>query len=183
MEGTPKVLDQQGNFEVCVIAPRGRSTRYAGVVDDTRAYELALLGYIDAEIAAELGISTSTLYNWKRKYPQFAAAIASGGKTVNIRVVNALLSRAEGGYVTETKALKLRDENGNERIEIVEVQRYIPADTQAIIFWLTNREREHWKFYKPADHPGQAPLPDHHHEVVTSEGVIKAIKGFAQMLK
>lgn len=67
--------------------------------------------------------------------------------------MNALLSWAEGGYVTETKALKLRDKHGNERIEIAEVQRYIQPDTQAIIFWLTNREREHWNIYKPVEHP------------------------------
>jgi hypothetical protein len=152
MGGTPKVPDLHSDFDARVISPTGRATKYAGAADDTRAYGLALLGYIGAEIAADMGISPSTLYNWKRKYPQFAAAIASGGKRANFRVVNALLSRAEGGYVTETKALKLRDKHGNERIEIAEVQRYIQPDTQAIIFWLTNREREHWKIYKPVEH-------------------------------
>lgn len=153
MGAIPTVLDLHNEFEPHLVSPVGRSSKYAGAADDKRAYEFALLGYIDAEIAAEMGISPSTLYNWKRKYPQFAAAIASGGKRANCRVVNALLARAEGGYVTETKAFKLIDKHGNERIEIVEVPRYIPPDTQAIIFWLTNRERERWKIYKPADHP------------------------------
>lgn len=159
----------------------GRPPRYAGAVDDTRAYEFAQLGYVDSQIAEAMGISVSTLYNWKRKYPQYAEAIASGGKRANFRVLNALLARAEGGYVTETKAFKLRDKRGIERVEIVEVQRYIPPDTQACIFWLTNREREHWKFYKPVDHP--APTTPHSHPPPTSAEVIEEVRRIMQILK
>jgi len=106
-----------------------------------------------------MGISPSTLYNWKRKYPEFAKAIARGGMRTNMRVVQALLTRALGGMVVETKEVKLRNADGTDRIAVLELQRYIPPDVRAIIFWLTNRDPEHWKIYKPADYPPPAPQP------------------------
>ncbi len=128
---------------------KGRTSKYAGVTDDARAHGFALLGYVDTEIAEAMGISNSTLYNWKRKHPGFAEAIASGGQKANVRVQQALYFRATGGYVTETKAFRLRDEEGKEYIKTVDIQRFIPPDTQAGMYWLNNRDPEHWKIIRP----------------------------------
>ena len=57
------------------------------------------------------------------------------------------------------KEVKLRNADRTDRIVVLELQRYIPPDVRAIIFWLTNRKPEHWKFYKPADHPRSPPQP------------------------
>lgn len=160
---------------------KGRVTKFAGAADCTFARELALLGYTDAEIASAMRISVSTLYNWKRKFPEFAAAIASGGIKTNARVVQALLARALGGTVVETKEVTLRNSDGSERIEILKLERYIPPDTRAIIFWLTNREPQHWKFYKPVDHPSSPTPPSH--SPPTSAEVIEAMHRIVQELK
>lgn len=111
-------------------------------------------GLIDEEIAKKMNINPTTLYNYKKKYPQIVEALQKGKELVDIEVENALFKKALGYTVTVQKAFKLKDviygENGKkisekERIEYAEEEVHIPADTTAQIFWLKNRKKAQWR--------------------------------------
>ncbi len=98
-------------------------------------------GQIDAQIAARIGISASTLYEWKRKYPKIAEALANGKEVVDIKVENALLKRALGYTYEETR--KEGTPRGVDKVSIV--TKHMPPDVTAQIFWLKNRKPEVWR--------------------------------------
>lgn len=57
-------------------------------------------GLTDAEIAAKVGISRSTLGEWKNKYPEIADALSQGKDVADYAVENSLYRRALAGDVT-----------------------------------------------------------------------------------
>ena len=72
-------------------------------------------GLKDEQIADNLGISTSTLYEWKRRFPSFSEALKKGKEVADYEVENALYRKALAGDIT------------------------------AIIFWLKNRRPGKWR--------------------------------------
>ena len=72
-------------------------------------------GLTDEQIAHNIGISTVTLYDWKKKYPTISNALKKGKEVVDFAVENALLKKALAG------------------------------DTTAMIFWLKNRKVLKWR--------------------------------------
>lgn len=72
-------------------------------------------GLTDEQLAEKIGISTTTLYDWKNKYTKFSEALKKGKEVVDYKVENALLSAALGG------------------------------NTTAQIFWLKNRRPDRWR--------------------------------------
>lgn len=72
-------------------------------------------GLKDAQIAHNMGITTKTLYEWKRTYSDICEALKRGKEVVDYEVENALLKAALEGNVT------------------------------AQIFWLKNRKRKAWR--------------------------------------
>lgn len=72
-------------------------------------------GLTDEQIAHNMGISRSTLKEWKKRYPAISATLKKGKEVVDFQVENALLESALSGNVT------------------------------AQIFWLKNRIRGKWQ--------------------------------------
>lgn len=72
-------------------------------------------GLTDQQIAQRMGIGVRTLYEWKKKHPQFSQALKSGKEVVDYAVENALLKKALAG------------------------------DVGACCFWLKNRRPDKWK--------------------------------------
>ncbi len=72
-------------------------------------------GLTDELIAQKIGISCSTLYAWKDRFPEIAEALKKGKEVVDYQVQNALLAKALAG------------------------------DTTAQIFWLKNRRPDKWR--------------------------------------
>lgn len=72
-------------------------------------------GLSDEDIAKKMGISRSTLNEWKKKYPDISDTLKKGKDVVDAAVENALLKRALSG------------------------------DTTAQIFWLKNRKPDKWR--------------------------------------
>lgn len=72
-------------------------------------------GLTDEQIAENLGISTSTFYDYKSKYSEFSESLKKGKELVDYEVENALLKNALSGNIT------------------------------AQIFWLKNRKPRQWK--------------------------------------
>ena len=96
----------------------GRKGKYQEWLDPdhlTLACGWAQDGLSEKQIAQNIGISESTLREWKKKYPAFSAALKRGKEVVDYAVENALLKKAIGG------------------------------DTGAICFWLKNRRPDKWR--------------------------------------
>nr|DAO00069.1 MAG TPA: terminase small subunit [Caudoviricetes sp.] len=104
-------------------------------------------GLSDEQIAHNIGITTTTLYDWKKKYPAFSEALARGKEVVDIEVENALLKRAKGYDYIETTSELIADKNARNKAVMKvtkRVTRHVPPDVKALIFWLTNRKPE-WR--------------------------------------
>lgn len=111
-------------------------------------------GNTDEEIAKKIGISRSTLAEWKKKYPDISDALKKGKEIVDTEVEDSLLKRAKGYTISVKKTFKLKkteyDKSGKkvkeeEVLEVGEDEIHIPADVTAMIFWLKNRLPEKWK--------------------------------------
>ena len=70
----------------------------------TRLEAWARDGLTDEQLAAKIGITAATLYDWKNKYPEISEALKRGKEVVDIEVENALLKRALGYDYTEERA-------------------------------------------------------------------------------
>ena len=98
-------------------------------------------GLTDEQIAKNIGISRSTLNEWKKKYSDSSDTLKQGKEVIDRQVENALLKRAigyeyeevsekfEGGVLTERKVTK----------------KQVVPDTTAQIFWLKNRKPSMWR--------------------------------------
>lgn len=98
-------------------------------------------GLINEQIAANMGISRSTLNAWCDKYPDISNALKRGKEVVDRQVENALLKRALGYEYEEVS--EEYDEDGVLAKKKVTKKQVVP-DTTAQIFWLKNRKRAEW---------------------------------------
>ena len=64
-------------------------------------------GLTDEQIAHNMGISTATLYNYKRDYLEILEALKRGKEVVDVEVENALLKRALGYSYNEDKYMSV----------------------------------------------------------------------------
>ena len=112
-------------------------------------------GLTEEQIAKNMGVSRSTLSDYKVKYPDILRAIKNSKEVADREVENALFNKATGYTVKLKKPMKLRhveyDEVSGrkvaeyERIEYIEEEVHVPADTTAQIFWLKNRKPNEWR--------------------------------------
>ena len=66
-------------------------------------------GLTEQQIAKNMGISYSTLKEWKKKHPAISAAIKKGKEIVDIIMENALYERALGGVHEVKKTFNLKN--------------------------------------------------------------------------
>ena len=104
-------------------------------------------GLTDEQIAANIGIGTTTLYRWKTDYREIRESLKRGKEVVDIQVENALLKRALGyTYKEVTREKVFNPETGQyELMPTKEVTKEVVPDTTAQIFWLKNRRPEQWR--------------------------------------
>lgn len=110
-------------------------------------------GATNEEIAESLGINPSTLYEYKKAYPEFSNALKEGKAVVDIKVENALLNNALGyDYEEETvvmeKTVEYKDGKKYKEIIIprkIKVTKHKESETKATMFWLQNRKPDTWK--------------------------------------
>ena len=113
----------------------------------------ASMGLSESQIAYNLGISRSSLENYKKQNLDIVNSLKRGKSRASFKVENALYKKATGYVVKETVPCKVKenyyDDNGNkcmkENIVVVETEKEVPADVQAIKFWLINKEKGKWK--------------------------------------
>jgi transcriptional regulator with XRE-family HTH domain len=103
------------------------------------AQKLAALGLTMIQIAGALGISERTLRQWKVDNRKLTAAIKKGRSWLTLRIEDSLAQKALGMTIPETKVSVI-----NGRIVLTTIQKHLPPDTLACIFWLKNRAPERW---------------------------------------
>lgn len=103
-------------------------------------------GLTNEQIAKNMGINPSTLYDYMNKFVEISNALKKGKEVVDIEVENALLKRALGYKYDEVTY-----ENG---IEVKRVTKEVQPDTTAQIFWLKNRKPKNWKDKQNSENTG-----------------------------
>jgi hypothetical protein len=117
-----------------------------------QATKLMLLGLTEHGLATFFGVSRRVFARWKKDHPDFAEALTRGRRQADMEVAHSLYQATVDRVITTRQAIKCKeiyyDENGKrvekERIEIVEVEKHIPADFRSQQFWLRNRNPAHW---------------------------------------
>ena len=118
-------------------------------------------GLTDEQIAANIGISRSTLNEWKNRFSYISDTLKRGKEIVDIQVENALLKRALG-YTYKETTREAQFNPQTEQYEMVvtkEVTKEVIPDTTAQIFWLKNRKPEEWRDKKDVEHSGSVNNP------------------------
>lgn len=98
-------------------------------------------GLIEEQIAKNMGISVSTINEWKNRFPEIKEALKKGKEVVDREVENALLKRALG---YEYEEITEKYEMG-ELTETKVTKKQVVPDTTAQIFWLKNRKPREWR--------------------------------------
>lgn len=103
-------------------------------------------GLTDEQIAHNIGISVSTLNNWKNNHVEILESLKKGKEVIDRQVENALLKRALGYEYIETTREAVKDpDTGEIKMRVTkEVTKQVVPDTTAQIFWLKNRKRDQW---------------------------------------
>lgn len=104
-------------------------------------------GLTDEMISENIGISRSTLSEWKNRFEDISDALKKGKEVVDIEVENALIKKALGFSYSETtkELVKNPDTDKMELIVTKVVTKEAAPDTTAIIYWLKNRKRDTWQ--------------------------------------
>lgn len=118
-------------------------------------------GLTDEQIAANIGISRSTLNEWKNRFSDISDTLKRGKEVVDIQVENALLKRALG-YTYKEITREAQFNPQTEQYEMVvtkEITKEVVPDTTAQIFWLKNRKPDEWRDKKDVEHSGSVNNP------------------------
>lgn len=125
--------------------PKGERTRRDPFRDHamemlTEARELGLSAATDFQVAQHFGVDQWTIDSWKRRYPEFGAALRLAKDIADEKVVATLYHKARG-YSYASEEIKVIND---EVIRVPTITHVPPSDT-AMIFWLKNRQREQWR--------------------------------------
>ncbi|WP_225231243.1 DNA-packaging protein [Solibacillus faecavium] len=114
-------------------------------------------GLTDEQIAKNIRITSSTLYEWKKRYSEISEALKRGKEIVDRQVENALLKRALGYRYDEVTRELVEDlENGGMKLDVTKVvTKEVQPDVTAQIFWLKNRKPTEWRDKQQVEHSGE----------------------------
>jgi hypothetical protein len=131
----------------------GNPTLYKPEYDGI-AQKMCQLGAIDDDLAEAFGVSRRAITRWRLANPSFAEASRVGKAATDDRIERSLMERAVGFTYIDKQAIKVKVGPNQERVEIVEVERTMPPDSQSGIFWLVNRRPDLWKMRRETNHTG-----------------------------
>lgn len=110
----------------------------------------AKAGLSDEQIATNVGVTTTTFYDWKKKYADFSEALKKGKEVSDFEVENALFKSAIGYEYEERKEVQeVVDGVMRKKVEITRKQ--VPPNATSAIFWLKNRKPVEWRDVKQID--------------------------------
>lgn len=135
------------------MSTRGRPSKFKPEFVE-QAEKLCLLGATDEEMADFFDVDVRSVLRWKKEKPDFCQAIKEGKIIADREVAEKLHAKATGYRWLEQQAIKVKNADSSERVEIVELEREVPPDSTAIIFWLKNRRRHQWRDVQDHKHGG-----------------------------
>lgn len=116
--------------------------------------ELAGKGRTNAEMAEIIGITERTLERWLAKLEDFGRSVREQ-KILSDEAVEASLHARALGYThpsfkfVKAKVVEEDPDTGDlvvrEKIRRIKFDKHYPPDTNAAIFWLTNRQPDKWR--------------------------------------
>jgi hypothetical protein len=126
----------------------GRPTKFKSEYCE-QVKKLALLGLTDTEMAEFFEVCEDTFHEWKKVYPEFSESSRAGKIRADAEIAHSLYDRAKGAQWVEQSAFKIRNQTGagmfTEEVQIVEIKKAAPPDTQAASLWLRNRRSRNWR--------------------------------------
>lgn len=99
-------------------------------------------GLSNDQIAENMGIDRSTLYDWVKKYTDFADVLKRTKEVTVYEVEDAMFKAAKGYYVEETKTITNKD---GKTLRVETNKKWVPPNTTAQIFYLKNKDPENWR--------------------------------------
>ena len=114
--------------------------------------EWAKSGLTEFQIAANLGISRSTLSAFKREHPELVEALSKGRAIAVAQIENSLFKRALGFHYEVTK-VSVKMIGGVEVRYTEKSVKYMPPDVGACFILLKNKDRPNW-----SDRPAEMDL-------------------------
>lgn len=130
-------------------ASRGRPFTYNPKFHPQAAKALCAKGEIVAELATAFDVAISTIWQWKRNYPEFIESCRLGLEAATDRVEQSMFERAVG-YTHDS--VKVFLPAGANKPVYAPYLKHVP-DPRAGEFWLTNRAPDRWK--RQAEHRAQ----------------------------
>lgn len=127
----------------------GRPTKFKPEFVE-QARKLAALGATDREAAEFFSVNEATIHRWKHEHAGFCESLKVGKETADARVVQSLYRRALG-YSHD--AVKIAVNASGEITQVPFTEHHAP-DTTAAIFWLKNRDPDHWRDVKAQEISG-----------------------------
>lgn len=117
-------------------------------------------GLSDKQIAHNIGITQTTLYEWQKRFPELSEALKKGKEVVDREVENALLKRALGYEYDEITQEPVTDKDtGITEMRVTKrVTKQIVPDVTAQIFWLKNRKPEEFRDKRDVELSGHVDL-------------------------
>jgi hypothetical protein len=117
-------------------------------------------GLSDKQIAHNIGITQTTLYEWQKRFPELSEALKKGKEVVDREVENALLKRAMGYEYTEVTQEPVENKDtGEVQMRVTKrVTKQIAPDVTAQIFWLKNRKPDEFRDKRDVELSGSVDL-------------------------
>lgn len=129
---------------------RGRKEKYKDSFVE-RARNCMKEGYTLQQLAKHLKIEYTTLFHYRRKYPEFDEAIEQGREMADEKIEQAVYNRALGMEITEEEIEM--DEEGNVLKRTIKKKMLAP-DGATARWWLHNRKPEVWRDKKEIEVTG-----------------------------
>jgi DNA-binding XRE family transcriptional regulator len=114
---------------------RGRPTKYDPSCIPLVKKLCEKFGATDNDIAEFLGVDRDTIYEWKKKFPEFADALKDSKAQFDNEIEASMAMAAKGHMGPDDK--------------------YYPPNPTMAIFWLKNRRPEKWRDKQDLEHSGQ----------------------------
>lgn len=118
-------------------------------------------GLSDKQIAHNIGITQTTLYEWQKRFPELSEALKKGKEVVDREVENAMLKRALGYDYEEVvqRPVVVDKETGETEMRVVQrVNKHVAPDVTAQIFWLKNRKPDEFRDKRDVELSGHVDL-------------------------
>lgn len=117
-------------------------------------------GLSDKQIAHNIGITQTTLYEWQKRFPELSEALKKGKEVVDREVENALLKRAMGYEYDEITQEPVTDKDtGITEVRVTKrVTKQVAPDVTAQIFWLKNRKPDEFRDKRDVELSGHVDL-------------------------